>query len=101
MHSPGDATAPGPSAAYFFCKKETRLPCQQPCGASTCTPCHATSSLISPLAADAGEDALDPQTWSEERKSAGKRIFVLTPEGEALQVYHTDNSTKCVSLAAS
>jgi len=42
--------------------------------------------------ADEGEDALDPQTWSEERNSAGKRIFVLTPEGEALQVYHTDNS---------
>mmetsp|Transcript_12846 Transcript_12846/g.41165 ORF Transcript_12846/g.41165 Transcript_12846/m.41165 type:complete len:182 (-) Transcript_12846:192-737(-) len=41
--------------------------------------------------ADEGEDALDPQTWSEERKSVGKRIFVLTPEGETLQVWKTDS----------
>ncbi|EOD12839.1 hypothetical protein EMIHUDRAFT_104010 [Emiliania huxleyi CCMP1516] len=30
-------------------------------------------------------------TWSEDRKAAGKRIFVLTPEGETLQVWKTDS----------
>ena len=37
--------------------------------------------------ADEGEDEEDPQTWSKNRKAAGKRILVLTPEGETLQVW--------------
>ena len=40
--------------------------------------------------ADEGEDPDDEETWSEGKKSAGKRIFALTPEGETLQVWPTD-----------
>ena len=36
---------------------------------------------------DEEEDAEDEE-WCEERKRAGKRIFVLTPEGQTLQVWY-------------
>ena len=32
-------------------------------------------------------DPYDEDTWPEEKKRAGKRIFVLTPQGETLQVW--------------
>ena len=33
------------------------------------------------------EDDEEEEDWSEERKAAGKRIFVLTPQGQTLQVW--------------
>ena len=34
-----------------------------------------------------GEDLDEEEDWSAEKKAAGKRIFVITPQGETLQVF--------------
>jgi hypothetical protein len=34
-----------------------------------------------------GEELDDEEDWSAEKKAAGKRIFVVTPQGETLQVF--------------
>ena len=38
---------------------------------------------------DEEEKSKAKEDWSEERRAAGKRIFVLTPQGETLQVWNT------------
>ena len=46
----------------------------------------------------AAGDYTDDGTWSEEKEAAGHRIFVLTPQGQTLQIY-TGNDMFVQSMA--
>lgn len=45
-------------------------------------------------------DEMEEEEWSDDEKAAGRRLFVLTPQGETLQVWKPEGDWKVDKIAA-